>query len=88
MCPFFRAENRLEDCEHYWKKAAESYQQPRDFAREAQVTIQQLRTVTFQLQSEKRNIPGFGAWYEEQRKKMSDEPIRRAFLKLKTASKQ
>jgi hypothetical protein len=75
MCPFLRAENRLQDCEHYWNKAAEAYQQPRDFTRELQTTIQQLRTVTFVLQDSKRKIPGFEAWYGRWQESMSQDSV-------------
>src|SRR5260370_34948887 len=75
MCPFFRAENRLQDCEHYWNQAAEAYQRPRDFVRELQTAIQQLRTVTFVLQDSKRRIPEFDAWYQRWQDRMSSDSV-------------
>jgi hypothetical protein len=77
MCPFFRAENRLQDFQHYWANAAEAYQRPRDFIREIQVAIQQFRTVTFVLQDSKRKIPGFEPWYKIWQQKMASDSVLR-----------
>lgn len=77
MCPFFRAESRLRDCEYYWKNALEAYQRPRDFIRELQVAIQQFRTVTFVLQDSKRKITGFEPWYERGQERMGNDAVLR-----------
>jgi hypothetical protein len=75
MCPFANAEKRLTDSAEFWKKAEASYQEPVDFVRYTQATILALRAVTFVLQSAKRQIPEFHAWYADWQEKMRQDHV-------------
>jgi hypothetical protein len=75
ICPIFRAEKRLSDSEHFLVSAVKSYQEPDHFIRNVQAAITNLRSVTWVLQSEKRRIPGFEEWYEQQRALMRSDEV-------------
>ena len=77
MCPFTNAEKRLRDSAEFWKQAEASYQEPSEFVRYTQATIVALRAVTFVLQSAKRRIPEFDAWYAGWQEKMRQDPVLR-----------
>ncbi len=77
MCPFRKAEKRLNDCAEFWKQAEESYQVPIAFVRNTQATIQGLRSVTSVLQNAKRQIQGFDAWYAPWQEKMRQDRVLR-----------
>lgn len=55
---------RLFDAQAHWHKANEEYFSPNTFRLAINSCIQELRNVTFVLQSNKRGIEGFDKWYE------------------------
>lgn len=55
--------NRLFDSQHHWHNAFKNYFEPNIFRMSINSLIQELRNVTFVLQSNKREIEGFDAWY-------------------------
>lgn len=69
--PAFR---RLFDAKAYWQKAIDGYFEPNNFRMAVNSCIQELRNVTFVLQANKREIPGFDAWYEPWQEKMRANP--------------
>ena len=54
----------------HWHKAVDSYFEPNDFRVAINSCIQELRNVTFVLQSNKRDIPEFDSWYGPWQQKM------------------
>jgi hypothetical protein len=72
--PAFR---RLFDAKTHWHKAVESYFDPNDFRVAINSCIQELRNVTFVLQSNKRDIPEFDSWYGPWQQKMRANPALR-----------
>lgn len=71
MKPAFR---RLFDAKAHWYKAINGYFEPNDFRMAVNSCIQELRNVTFVLQANKREIPGFDAWYGPWQEKMRANP--------------
>ena len=57
------ANGRLREAAHFWRQALVSYDEREAFRVNVNACILALRNVTFQLQSEKEQIPGFDAWY-------------------------
>jgi len=57
------ARNRLNEASSFLKKAAESYQDKNEFIINTNACIQALRNVTWVLQSQKKDIPNFENWY-------------------------
>ena len=67
----------LRDARVHRHDALVSYQDPDSFQRSVEALVQDLRNVTFRLQSVKSQINGFDAWYEmRQREMRGDEVLR------------
>jgi hypothetical protein len=60
-----------------WEDAAAAYFEPARFQLSLQNCITVSRTVTFILQSNKDQMEGFDAWYEQQRSQWAGDPIMR-----------
>ncbi len=56
--------NRLLEAHYLWHQAALCYHDPFRFRTHMNALIQALRNITFALQNEKRQIPGFEIWYK------------------------
>ncbi|NVK55882.1 MAG: hypothetical protein HWE26_09715 [Alteromonadaceae bacterium] len=69
--PAFR---RLFDAKSHWHKAVDSYFEPNDFRIAINSCIQELRNITFVLQANKREIPGFDSWYGPWQERMRGNP--------------
>lgn len=65
--PAFR---RLFDAKSHWHKANEGYFEPNEFRIAINSCIQELRNVTFVLQANKKEIPGFEEWYAPWQERM------------------
>lgn len=61
---------RLFDAQHYWHNANKKYFDPDEFRMAINSCIQELRNVTFVLQSNKRGIEGFDEWYKPWQERM------------------
>lgn len=61
---------RLFDAKAVWHEAMDAYYDPNTFRRKINNCIQELRNVTFILQSNKNEIAGFKEWYEPWQNKM------------------
>jgi hypothetical protein len=76
-CPLAAVDRRLEDVHQQWHQAEQAYFEPEQFRIAIQTAIQTLRTVTFILQSNKRQIPDFETWYETWRQRLAADPLMR-----------
>jgi len=65
---------RLFDAQQHWHDADKGYFDPRQFRIAINSCIQDLRNVTFLLQSNKRSIDGFDNWYVPWQEKMRANP--------------
>lgn len=68
--PIKPAFKRLFDAQAHWHDAAAKYFEPRGFRISINSCIQELRNVTFVLQSNKKQIDGFDDWYQPWQEKM------------------
>ena len=75
VCPLAAPDQRLADAHRLWHQAEADYFDPGGFRLAVQNAIQTLRTVTFVLQSNKRKIPGFDAWYEKWQEQLRADPL-------------
>jgi hypothetical protein len=57
------ANGRLREAAHFWRQALVSYDEREAFRVNVNACIQALRNITWQLQSEKEQIPAFDEWY-------------------------
>jgi hypothetical protein len=62
-CPIPNTHQRLRQAHLLWHQAATSYHEPELFLANVNSLIQELRNVTFILQSEKSRFSDFDAWY-------------------------
>src|SRR6476620_4755237 len=76
-CPLATIDRRLNDLHRQWHDAEKVYFDPDAFRVAIQTAIQTLRTVTFILQSNKRLIPDFEAWYSPWQDRMKADPLLR-----------
>ncbi len=76
-CPLPATHRRLVDVHDLWHDCLGSYHEPRQFRRNLNSLMQELRNVTFMLQSEQRSIPEFDKWYGRQRERMRSDPVLR-----------
>jgi hypothetical protein len=76
-CPLAAVDRRLEDVHRQWHEAEKAYFDPEQFRVSIQACIQTLRTVTFILQSNKRLLPDFEAWYQEWRDRLGADSLMR-----------
>jgi len=61
---------RLSDAQETWKETMDAYYDPDTFRRKINSCLQELRNVTFILQSNKKEIEGFEEWYKPWQDKM------------------
>lgn len=76
-CPLAAVDRRLDDVHRHWHSAERAYFEPTAFRVGIQTAIQTLRTVTFILQSNKRLIPEFDAWYEPWQERLKADALMR-----------
>lgn len=74
-CPISVTHNRLKDIHALWHKAALEYQNPDAFRINLNSIIQEMRNITFLLQSEGRIIPRFEKWYEQWQEIMKKDEV-------------
>ncbi len=75
--PVPSAHRRLDSAHRLWHRALEEYEDPDGFRTSLNATIQELRNVTFVLQSEKEGVPDFDRWYQGWQERLrSDEVMR------------
>jgi hypothetical protein len=67
----------LKDARAHRHDALVSYHDPETFQRSVEALVQDLRNVTFRLQSVKSNIGGFDAWYEPRQNQMREDEVLR-----------
>lgn len=73
ICPVPNTHGRLNRSHQLWHYLTNSYQNPDNFVTFLNSTIQELRHLTFILQSEKRSVPGFDSWYANWQQKLKDD---------------
>ena len=69
-CPISNTHQRLRQAHILWHQAAENYQNVDVFLTNVNSLIQELRNISFILQTEKDKIPGFDTWYEPWRERL------------------
>jgi hypothetical protein len=74
-CPIPITHCRIKDIYELWHKAAKEYQDPESFRINLNAAIQEMRNITFILQSEKKSIPEFESWYSRWQKIMSKDEV-------------
>jgi len=67
----------LKDARVHRHDALVSYHDPETFLRSVEALVQDLRNVTFRLQSVKSKIDGFDAWYEPRQNEMREDEVLR-----------
>ena len=67
----------LKDARAHRHDALVSYHDPETFQRSVEALVQDLRNVTFRLQSVKSNIDGFDAWYGPRQDQMREDEVLR-----------
>jgi hypothetical protein len=72
-CPISNTHQRLRQAHILWHQAAENYQNVDVFLTNVNSLIQELRNISFILQTEKDKIPGFDAWYEPWRERLKND---------------
>jgi hypothetical protein len=65
------------DCHVHWHAAADSYMEPEAFRLNLNALVQDLRNVTWLLQKQKYELPGFNQWYPAWQRSTSDDPVMR-----------
>jgi hypothetical protein len=76
-CILDSVESRLREAHRRWHDSADAYQSPEDFRDNVSSAIQALRNVTFNLQKQKSNIPGFDEWYKKEQDSMRSDSVLR-----------
>jgi hypothetical protein len=76
-CPLNAVDRRLDDLHQQWHQAENAYFSPQKFRVGIQAAIQTARTVSFILQSHKRIIPNFDAWYTAWQARMREDQLMR-----------
>ena len=74
-CPIPNTHRRLEHAHRLWHQALDGYDDPDGFQANLNAAIEALRNVTFMLQGEKSQVPGFEKWYEQCRATMKADPV-------------
>lgn len=69
-CPLLAFDRRLRDARAEVSATDKNYFQPDQFRRSLNSSIQTLRNVTFILQKQKNELPGFATWYEPWQERM------------------
>lgn len=73
QCPLPNTHQRLRQAHILWHQASESYQDVDRFLTNVNGLIQELRNVTFILQSEKSGFPDFENWYRPWQEKLKHD---------------
>jgi hypothetical protein len=73
QCPIPNTHQRLRQAHILWHQASESYQNVDVFLTNVNSLIQELRNISFILQTEKDKIPSFDAWYEPWRTRLKND---------------
>jgi hypothetical protein len=77
ICPVPNTHHRLEEIHQLWQQAAQTYHEPTKFRTNVNAIIQAIRNLTFALQNERHNIPGFEEWYEKWRERLRTDKLMR-----------
>jgi hypothetical protein len=72
-CPISNTHQRLRQAHILWHQAAENYQHVDVFLTNVNSLIQELRNISFILQTEKDKISGFDTWYEPWRERLKKD---------------
>ncbi|MYW04526.1 hypothetical protein [Streptomyces sp. SID3343] len=80
-CPMPNAHRRLMDCHATWHAMADAYMEPDSFRMHLNTLIQSLRNVTWLLQKQKNNLPGFETWYPILQEEMKTKEVMRWIVK-------
>lgn len=63
------------DCHDHWHAALDDYMAPDGFRLELNALIQNLRNVTWLLQKQKADLPGFDDWYPKWQAAVKPDPV-------------
>jgi hypothetical protein len=72
-CPIPNTHQRLRQAHLLWHQAAENYQDVDRFLTNVNGLIQELRNITFILQSEKSKFPDFDRWYQPWQERLKND---------------
>jgi hypothetical protein len=72
-CPIAPADRRLRDAFHLWKRLERTYFDPHEFRLNLNSFLQEARNVTFILQKNKKQIPGFEQWYARWQERLKND---------------
>jgi hypothetical protein len=82
--PTSTAYNRLDEAHRAWHNALNGYHAVEDFRAAVNSAIQSYRNLTFVLQSQKSNLPGFESWYSKWQELMKNDEVLRALHTART----
>jgi hypothetical protein len=83
-CPIPSTHRRLADAHRLWHETSDGYGEPDLFRSRLNATIQELRNVTWMLQSEQAEISGFKPWYEDQQARFRADQVMRWLHEART----
>jgi len=78
--PLDSACSRIDEVRRSWHLALSEYHNLEGFRSNVNNAIQSLRNITFNIQSQKKELHGFDSWYKEWQRKMKDNLILRELL--------
>src|SRR6185312_6267959 len=83
-CPVPNTHRRLEQAHRIWHQAMAAYFDPDGFQTNLNSVIDALRNVTFMLQSEKTQLPGFDDWYKPWQERLKGDSLVRWLADART----
>lgn len=83
-CKILQTHRRLNEAHLLWHQADDNYFNPTGFITNINAAIQALRNLTFALQNEKKNIPGFDEWYKGWQDILKKDDIMRWLCEART----
>jgi hypothetical protein len=78
-CPVPNTHDKIEEAHYFLHQAAENYHWPEPFRWNLNAFLQSLRSTTFYLQAEKRQVPNFDKWYPRMQAAMRGNDLLKRF---------
>ena len=83
-CPLTETHDKCEESHYYLERCLLEYHRPRPFRWSLNAFLQSLRSVTFYLQNEMADVPGFSGFYEGERATMRDDGLLKSIADQRT----